>query len=281
MSRCCAPSSVVQPRAGAAKAFISRAAQDEDWIHIEGGASWIGSNDPEGFASDGEGPARRIHLSPYRIRATAVTNSQFAAFVQETGYRTEAEEAGESFVFYLQIAPQVRAQLRRVVPDLPWWMIVPGASWRSPHGAGSDWQQRPNHPVVHVSWNDAMAYCSSLTATEAAAGRIPAGYQYRLPTEAEWEYVCRAGTTTEWNTGGNLSLPMANFGSGFAGQTTVVGSYCGYSPQTDLTDFGLDLTSWALVLALAFEPGPPREHAGCKQHSTLCLPPLHTTGAWY
>jgi len=63
-------------------------------------------------------------------------------------------------------------------------------------------------------------------------------------------------------------------------RTTVVGSYCGYSPQTDLTDFGLDLTSWALVLALAFEPGPPRKHAGCKQHSTFCLPPLHTTGAW-
>lgn len=105
MSRCCAPSSAVQPKESVAKAVLSRSAQDEDWISIEGGASWIGSNDPEGFASDGEGPARRVHLSPFRISATAVTNRQFAEFVQETGYRTEAEEAGESFVFYLQIPP--------------------------------------------------------------------------------------------------------------------------------------------------------------------------------
>ncbi len=90
---------------------------------------------------------------------------------------------------------------------------------------GASFPNAQQRPVEQVSWSNALAYCAALTATEAAAGRIPAGYQYRLPTEAEWEYVCRAGTTTEWNTGGNLSQAMANFGSGFAGQTTVVGSY--------------------------------------------------------
>jgi formylglycine-generating enzyme required for sulfatase activity len=90
---------------------------------------------------------------------------------------------------------------------------------------GASYPNAPQRPLERVTWNDAMAYCAALTATEAAAGRIPAGYQYRLPTEAEWEYVCRAGTTTEWNTGTSLVTSQANFGSGFSGQTTVVGSY--------------------------------------------------------
>ncbi len=80
-------------------------------------------------------------------------------------------------------------------------------------------------PVEQVSWINAMTYCATLTLNERAAGRIPVGYQYRLPTEAEWEYVCRAGTTTEWNTGASLTTAQANFGNPSVGQPTVVGSY--------------------------------------------------------
>jgi formylglycine-generating enzyme required for sulfatase activity len=87
----------------------------------------------------------------------------------------------------------------------------------------SNWQAA-QRPVEQVSWNSAMAYCAALTMAETAAGRIPNGYQYRLPTEAEWEYVCRAGTTTEWNTGSSLSVTQANM-SQFFGQTVAVGSY--------------------------------------------------------
>lgn len=149
------------------------------WIHVAGGNTRIGSNDPEGFASDGEGPARNIVLSPYRISATTITNAQFAVFVNATGYLTEAERAGESFVFYLQIAPERRAVLRRVVSELPWWMIVPGASWQYPHGPGSSWRELADHPVVQVSWNDAVEYCRWQGAM--------------LPSEAQWEHAARGG----------------------------------------------------------------------------------------
>lgn len=149
------------------------------WAFIEGGDAMIGSTDPEGFASDGEGPARTVKLSPYRIGTTTVTNSEFAEFIAATGYRTEAERAGESFVFYLQLTEAARAQVRQVVAGLPWWLIVPGACWREPCGTGSNWIALADHPVVHVSWNDAMAFCAWRGAT--------------LPTEAQWEHAARGG----------------------------------------------------------------------------------------
>jgi len=97
---------------------------------------------------------------------------------------------------------------------------------------GAAYANAAQRPVESVSWNDAMAYCAALTASEAAAGRVPAGYQYRLPTEAEWEYCCRAGTTTPWYTGAGLLTSQANFAGavpdgmfGSSGQTAAVGSY--------------------------------------------------------
>jgi len=82
----------------------------------------------------------------------------------------------------------------------------------------------PNFPVEQVSWFNARAYCAELTTQQAAQGNVPAGYQYRLPTEAEWEYACRATTTTSWNVGNTLNCTDANL-EACVGSTRTVGSY--------------------------------------------------------
>ena len=124
--------------------------------------------------------------------------------------------------------PAHEQPVHTVTISRPFWVgayEVTQAQYQSLMGNNPSYWQAAQRPVEQVSWNSAMAYCAALTTAEAAAGRIPAGYQYRLPTEAEWEYVCRAGTTTEWNVGASLSTSQANFNNPSSGQTTVVGSY--------------------------------------------------------
>lgn len=143
---------------------------------FQAGEVGVGTSDPA-IPEDGEGPPRQVYLEAFALDTEAVTNARFAAFVADTGYTTDSEHIGWAPVFRSLLADPEAAQPSG--GNTPWWIAIPGACWFAPEGKLSNIAHRANHPVTHVSWNDARAF------TQWAGGR--------LPSEAEWEHAARGG----------------------------------------------------------------------------------------
>jgi formylglycine-generating enzyme required for sulfatase activity len=251
------PTGLTSPPATAEAA--SSASTPPGMVWVPAGRFTMGWDGPEGRYD--ERPAHPVEVDGFWIDVHEVTNDQFAAFVAATGYLTTAERPIDW--------EELRAQLPEGTPRPPdevlvpgsvvftppahavdlrdfqqWWTWTPGASWRHPEGPGSSIAERGDHPVVHVSWDDAVAYADW-------AGK-------RLPTEAEWERAARFGREGARFVWGEELLPegrhMANIWQGtFPHRNTLEDGHRGTAPvgtyppnELGLVDMAGNVWEWTL-----------------------------------
>lgn len=217
-----------QSRAQSAKA-------DSGMVLIPQGEFWMGSDSPTDLPN--ERPRYRVRLSPFWMDRYTVTNADFEQFVRASNYQTVAERPIE----WEELRAQLPSGTERPSSELlqpgslvftpplhrvpfddlsQWWSWKTGAQWREPQGRGSTLKGRDRHPVVHVAWDDARAYC-------AWRGK-------RLPTEAEWEYAARGGHDGERFPWGNTFRP-----NGVYHANTFTGAF----PHRNTAEDGYDRTA--------------------------------------
>lgn len=187
-------------------------------VHIPGGTMTMGTNAGDG--RDGESPTKGVAVGPFNIDRYPVTNADFRDFVRAQKYKTEAETFGWSFVFQDFVSEELKSKVTERIKSAPWWLPVERVFWRQPAGPGSGIKERLDHPVVQVSWNDALAFCHW-------QGK-------RLPTEEEWEWAGRGGLqgrTYPW--GNKFQSNRTNLWQGlFPDRDTAEDGYHGISPVT-------------------------------------------------
>lgn len=224
---------------GLSAAQLRAAPQLQDMmVEIPSGEFWMGANDP---AMRDALPLHKVRVDAFSIDATEVTNNSFARFVEATRYITIAERPPNpadypgvpihllvpgSIVFS---APTHPVSLHN---ELQWWQFIPGANWRHPEGPSSDIGNRMDHPVVHIAYEDAVAYAKWI-------GK-------RLPTEAEWEFAARGGLDRQPYAWGAEFTPQhryqANtFQGEFPSNNTAEDGYIATSPVASFAANGYGL----------------------------------------
>jgi formylglycine-generating enzyme required for sulfatase activity len=211
-------------------------------VWIPGGEFWMGAEG--GMFGDAQ-PLHKVRVDGFWMDKTTVTNEQFERFVRATGYVTVAERRvdakdypGAPPAMLAPGAPVFSPPAHPVPPNNPlgWWRWQPGADWRHPEGPGSSIQERPDHPVVQIAWEDAVAYAKW-------AGK-------RLPTEAEWEFAARGRLDRQEFVWGDEEHPhgkwMANtFQGHFPDANTAQDRFPGTSPVCSFPENGYGLCDMA------------------------------------
>ncbi|NXY16290.1 SUMF2 enzyme, partial [Atrichornis clamosus] len=192
--------------------------KDGSMVQLPGGTFQMGSSSLERRSE--ERPLGEVAVEPFALDKHPVTNRDFREFVREKKYKTEAEAFGWSFVFEDFVSEELKKKVTQKLESAPWWLPIEKAFWRQPSGPGSSIKDRLDYPVLHVSWNDAQAFC-------AWKGK-------RLPSEEEWEFAARGGLEQRMYPWGNKFQPnRTNLWQGdFPRGDTAEDGYHGVSPVT-------------------------------------------------